>query len=355
MNIYINSLACISPQHTFDDSIFLEPIAIYEKAYLVSIEPDYKEYIDARSSRRMGRILKMGVMAAHRCLDGTSVKVPEAIIAGTGFGCLEDTENFLSRIIENDEKFLTPTSFIQSTHNTISGQIALLLHCYNYNFTYAHRGFSFESALLDAFLLVKEETAANVLIGGIDEITPNFYTIIHRIGQLKKETINNLQLFKYDTPGSIAGEGAAFFLISPEKTTQTFCQLRAVTTIYKPNSSEEITTCIKDFVENAGLSMQDIDLVVLGLNGDYETDKIYHELIDGVFHGSQFASFKHLSGEYQTASGFALWLACKIVKHQHLPEVVRFGPKADKVKLKNVLIYNHYQSHNHSLMLISQC
>ena len=53
--------------------------------------------------------------------------MPDAIITGTGLGCLEDTEKFLTAMVTNKEEFLTPTSFIQSTHNTVSAQIALLL------------------------------------------------------------------------------------------------------------------------------------------------------------------------------------------------------------------------------------
>ena len=55
----------------------------------------------------------------------------------------------LSIITKN---ILTPTSFIQSTHNTVGGQIALELQCKGYNFTYVHGSNSFESALLDAKL-----------------------------------------------------------------------------------------------------------------------------------------------------------------------------------------------------------
>ena len=59
------------------------------------------------------------------------------------------------------KNILTPTSFIQSTHNTVGGQIALGLECKGYNFTYVHASISFESALLDAQLQLAMDEASN--------------------------------------------------------------------------------------------------------------------------------------------------------------------------------------------------
>ena len=57
---------------------------------------------------------------------------------------------FLRKMIEFEEKMLSPTAFIQSTHNTVGAQIALLLKCHHYNNTIVHRAFSFENALTEA-------------------------------------------------------------------------------------------------------------------------------------------------------------------------------------------------------------
>ena len=354
MEVYINAFANISPQETFNSDSFLEDPVAHTHHYLKCIEPDYKAYIDPKSSRRMGRILKMGVMAANRCLDGSHVSNPDAIITGTGFGCLEDTENFLTRILDNDEQFLTPTSFIQSTHNTISAQIALLLNCHNYNFTYVHRGFSFESCLIDAVMLIREGSSKNVLIGGIDEITPKFFTITNRVGQWKNEPLDNLNLLKNNSPGSIAGEGAAFFLLSTENTEKTFCKISSIVTAYKPDNHQDIEKTLSNALEQASLTLNEIDLVMLGYNGDNRTDHIYKELQNNFLKNIDAVYFKHLCGEYQTASGFSLWLSCKIFKEKKIPQTIKLTDFKNK-PVKNILIYNHYRTFNHSVMIVSQC
>ena len=168
MKIYIRSTGIISPQDTFNQTEFLAQPLWYDSNRLHCVLPDYKPLIDAKLIRRMSRIIKMGVAAALNCLQAGGVQMPDAIITGTAYGCLEDTENFLKRLIENNEDLLSPTAFIQSTHNTVAAQIALLLSCHNYNNTFVSRGFSFENALMDAQMLLLENEAQNILVGGVD-------------------------------------------------------------------------------------------------------------------------------------------------------------------------------------------
>ncbi|MBR6081700.1 MAG: 3-oxoacyl-ACP synthase, partial [Salinivirgaceae bacterium] len=87
---------------------------------------------------------------------------------------------------------------IQSTFNTIGGQIALLRGIHSYNVTYAHRGLSFESALIDAAMQVAEGKK-NVLLGAIDEITASSADIQRRLGMTREYKL---------------GEGANFFVLN---------------------------------------------------------------------------------------------------------------------------------------------
>ena len=186
-NIYINAVAGISPQETFNATPFPKEIIQHTGNRFNCIEPDYDELIDAKLIRRMSRIIKMGTAAALKCLQQSQVEMPGGIIVGTAYGCLQDTEIFLQRMIDYKEEMLTPTAFIQSTHNTVGAQIALLLQCHNYNNTYVQSGFSFESALLDALMLLKENEMNNVLVGAADEITKASHAILERFGLYKND------------------------------------------------------------------------------------------------------------------------------------------------------------------------
>jgi len=351
--IYINGLGNISPQKTFDNALFLDEVVAVESNRLKCLDPNYKEYISGDMARRMSRIIKMGIAASNICLKDAGSPFPDAIITGTGLGCIEDTEKFLSNMIMNNEEFLTPTSFIQSTHNTVSAQIALLLKCHNYNFTYVNRGISFESALLDSLIQLRVGQAMTVLLGGVDELTDNSFTIMNRLGHWRRKPVNNLGLFQDKARGSIAGEGAAFFLLSTEKTQHSYVKIIGVDTFFNPGDFSEIQSRILQFLQKQDLSIESIDLVLLGMNGDPTQDMSYDQLRLDLLKNTRTGCFKHLCGEYFTSGAFALWLAAKILKHQRIPPVVLSGFPAG-TKMKNILIYNHYRNLDHSLMLISQ-
>src|SRR6478672_505826 len=107
---YINGMACISAQKTFD-AVFMEGMIVNRTAnVLAAVPPDYKEFIPPAAGRRMAKGVKNGIAASIRALSEAGVAVPDAIITGTGMGCNIDSQAFLKSVIDHKEEFLTPTS-----------------------------------------------------------------------------------------------------------------------------------------------------------------------------------------------------------------------------------------------------
>lgn len=330
-NIYLTAAAAISPLGTAAADTRLR-----------CAEPDYAALIDPRLIRRMSRVVKMGTAAAIACLREAGLEQPGAIITGTTYGCLEDTEQFLHKLVAQNEEMLAPTAFIQSTHNTIGGQIALMLQCHAYNNTFVHRAFSFEHALLDAMLLLRENETPNALVGGLDEITNSLYHVLSRFDLYKKTADAG-----YDPEGTVAGEGAAFFLLSPEKPAEPAAQLLDVATFYKP---QNMTEQIQQFLRVNGLLSSGIDLLLWGKNGDIRYDGVYDTLAETLFRDTPAVAFKQICGEYPTATAFASWLATQILTGK---EVQRGLLPGGVVSPKNILIYNHFYNIHHSLILLT--
>ncbi|HVY76730.1 MAG TPA: beta-ketoacyl synthase chain length factor [Puia sp.] len=343
MNLYIRSTGNISPQDSLHPEKFFAGRITHDGNRMNAVEPDYTQFVDSKMIRRMSHIVKMGVSAALSCLKSVSVSMPEAIITGTAYGCLEDTDVFLRRMIENKEELLTPTAFIQSTHNTVGAQIALLLKCHAYNNTIVHRGFSFENALLDASLLIAEGLD-NILVGGIDEIIPDSHAILSRFGIYRSENSS-------PSKGAIAGEGAAFFLLSGKQQGNEMACIKSMSTLYKPANLQEIENAVQQVLQESGIGMKDIDLVLPGHNGDHVHDQIDELLAGGLFQKKPAFPFKSLCGEYPTATGFACWLAALLIKEQSVPEWFSLGALSPK----NILIHNHDLTGHYSLMLVSAC
>lgn len=352
--MYIRSTGNISPQHTFGNVPFLSEMVEYSSNRMACIEPDYKDIIDPKMIRRMSRIIRMGVASAMVCLQEGKLTVPDAIITGTAYGCLQDTDIFLSRMVEQHEELLTPTAFIQSTHNTIGAQIGLLLKSNNYNNAFVHRGFSFESALLDGMLLLMEGAATNFLVGAIDELTDTSHAILNRFGLFRQGPVSNLSLYDSISRGTMAGEGSAFFLMDKDPSETDYAKLEAMTTFYKPKDPMETEKQIRGFLQAHSLNIHDIDLLITGMNGDTKNDSIYKTLKNSIFDKSAMANYKQLCGEYPTSTAFALWLAANVIKTGTIPAGLTVENGHGKTA-KRILIYNHYQNIHHTLLLLSAC
>ena len=353
MGVYIKGIGNISPQNTIDWTAFDQQtyLPIYSNR-LKSIEPDYTLFVDSKQLRRMSRVIKMGVAASFTALRGAGIERPDAVIVGTALGCLEDTATFLTKLVQNDEDMLSPTAFIYSTHNTIAGQIAYLLQCKGYNSTYVHRNISFESGLIDASMLLQEGSVNNVLVGGIDEITDASFAIFNRLGHFKKEEeLSGQNLFDSITKGSVAGEGAAFFTLVNTGDKDCFAELLEVETLSFATADEVISKG-KQLLKAHGL--ENIDLLIAGHNGDVKDDAIANDVVAALDLQKKTLKFKHLSGEFGTASAFATWLASVIFKNKSIPKALKNQGLSISAP-KHILIYNQYQDQHHSFILLKSC
>jgi hypothetical protein len=215
-----------------------------------------------------------------------------------------------------------------------------MLKCNHYNNAFVHRGFSFESALLDGMMLLKEGEASNVLVGAVDEITNVSHSILSRMGLYKQ--------------GTFAGEGSSFFLLANEPSATDYAKLDALKTFYKPGSQKEIEDQISSFLHEHAVQLTDVDLVITGRNGDNRFDKVFDGLDKTIFSNSNTVNYKNLCGEYSTAAAFALWLAVNIIKNGIVPAVLE-GKRPEEKPVKKILIHNHYLNIHHSLLLVSAC
>lgn len=352
MTAYINGLSCISHHNTIDENYFFENLSAQPLSNkLLATEPVYKEYIPSTSLRRMSRVVKMGLSAGIMSMKSAGLEKVDAIITGTGIGCYEDTNTFLRSILDNNEQLLTPTSFIQSTHNTVAGQLALTFKCYGTNFTYVHQNLSFEYALLDSIMLLNEKEASTILVGGIDELTPSLFELFYRTGRLKK-TEDLQTIWDGTSNGYNLGEGAAFFNISSIAAPTTYAKISGVKCMQQVQDSDALLRETDLFLADIGLQLNQISLVLSGNCGDAQMDKKISEFNNKV--NLPIAYFKMLCGEYLTSSGFAMWLAANSIKRQNIPQVILSNSLAVS-NIQHILIVNHYHDKQYSLICVSVC
>ncbi len=323
MDIYIKSSDSISSQLSFENGLPATHETT-EEAFYSCITPEYKKYISPKLLRRMSPIIRNGVACSLSVLKKAELEKPDAIIVGTALGCLRDTTSFLTQLIEENEELPNPTYFIQSTHNTIAGQIALLLSCHSYNFTFSQMHNSFESSLQDAQMLMLDEKANSVLVGGVDEMSENTFNLI-----------KDLDCYKQTKPG----EGAGFFILSTEESP---VKLEGIKIINGENVDFE-----KE-LSQFSIKPEDIDIVI---GGDNFTDDKSYSSFHKAFESKPYLWYKPFMGEFGTVSALALWMATKVLEEKQVTDCwIKNGVKP--TSFSNILVFNSV-GNEHSLMLLS--
>lgn len=146
------------------------PYALRQPIVSVSAPTDeeVRAGLSPLEARRMTPQMRRIVVAAMKALQEAHIAIPDAIITATKWGCISNSVKFLLQMLEQQEQSLSPTAFIQSTHNTISSIMGIRLHAHGYNATYAQEN-ALEMSFLDASMQIELGQIHNALILHFDE------------------------------------------------------------------------------------------------------------------------------------------------------------------------------------------
>ena len=334
---YVLSAKQISLQQPLNEDWMQEPV-VYDTPFARSIDPNYKDYISPIEARRMGKILKRAVATSKEALNTSGLDTVDAIITGTGYGCIENTEFFLDALSKEGEQLLKPTYFMQSTHNTISSLVAIQTKNHSYNVTYAHKGISFDSALQDAWLQFRLGKIDSALVGGHDEMTETFYHILKKGGVMGQDDER-------------CGE-AAVSVVLGQQIDNALCKLVGFQMLHQPTMNA-LMDAVAKLLQSAGKSLGDVDYILTGISGHYDQDEAYLKEAKTLFGDKPLLRYKHLFGESFTSSGIGLYVVAQCLKAGRVPTTLFVDPQeiSDK-QPKCVLIYNRTDGKNCSLTLL---
>jgi hypothetical protein len=344
---YFHQSVCISPQLSFPETD-LSQIRESKNNLLEVIEPEYPG-IPAGVKRRMGKSVRMAVGAALPLLE--KFPHPDGIVIATANGGMEDCIKFLNQILEYNEGLLTPGNFVQSTSNAAAAQIALVTKNHSYNVTHVHRGLAFENALLDIVMLLKENPDAGYLLGCTDEISAYNYNIDRLDGWFRDEPVLNVDLFRSPAKGSIPGEGAFMVWMNNQRMGAS-AEMNSVKTLHSKDPAVVLTGLKKFLSENLPAGELP-DLLLTGEDGDERLLPFFNSVESCFEQSIPVARFKHLCGEYCTASSFACWLSFQIFEKGTVPDLLIKKPGNSK-PVRRILIYNNYRGAQHAFILISK-
>ena len=254
MSCYIKKVSTVSPIGDLGENLNLNTFAANN---FNAVEPDYKEVIaNANLRRRMNRMLKMGTYAAMKCLADTDV---DMMLTATSLGSISDTEKMLDTIYSSGETLGNPTAFIQSTFNTLAGNIAQLKSTHIPNVTFVNRGETVANALGYAQVKLSGD-ADNILYVSSDEKT-----------ELSETVLKKFHL----SANGMYGEGSTAMILSSEKT-------GTLAEIVFSKCGIDVMSALKEL----GIPMEDVEIL----------------------------DYKRWCGEYATALAFGVALAARMLE-----------------------------------------
>ena len=336
--VWVTSAKQVSLQAPLSEEWMEEPVRP-DGEYVRATDPDFKAFLSPVEARRMGRLLKRALATSLSALRETGVEHPDAIVTGTGLGSVEDTELFLTALVREGEQFLKPTHFMQSTHNTTSSLIGIQTRSHGYNSTYSQKGTSFESALYDAWLQLRNGRISNALVGSHDEVSPSYYILLKKAGFVGQQQ-------------EICGEAAVSIMLQSAPAGHCLCRLAGLKMLYRP-TDDEMQQALDDMLREAGLSRADVGAVMTGLNGQTRNDASYHEVLTALGLTQPVLRFKHLFGEGFSSSGLGFYAAAQCLAQGFIPAWLRTdGVDASLPAPSCLLVINVEESRHYSLVLL---
>ena len=326
-SIKILSAKQISIQNPLTEE-WMENPQNYSEDYVRAVDPDFKQFISAGDARRMGKLLKRALATSLSALQEGGIENPDAIITGTGFGSIENTELFLDALVREGEQLLKPTQFMQSTHNTASSLIGIHTHCHGYNSTYSQKGYSFDSALYDAWMQFRIGRIRSALVGSHDEMSPVFSGFVRKAGHVKD--------------GEICSEAAVSVLLA-ESGDNAYCTLEGVKLLDTP-SEDTLKQVMADMTAGG------IDAVMTGKSGNAENDSWYG-FLDAMLPCVPQLRYKPLFGVNFSSSATGFYAAACCLRKGSVPAVLTESGQAVECA-KGILVVNVVEGRHYSFSIL---
>ena len=204
--------------------------------------------------------------------------------------------------------------------------------------------------MIDAGMMISDNALNSCLLGAVDDISAINYNFEEKSGCFKKEGIDIENLYATNAAGSIAGEAATMFLVDGNQA-GAIAKVIAVDTLHQEDENI-VAEKLQDFIDKHLPPGEKINLLLTGENGDNRLLKYYTSCEAVMDKDVMIARFKHMSGEYPTATAMGLWLCCEMLQKQHIP-VHMIKKDAGKNGFTNVLMYNTYKGMQHSFVLVA--
>jgi 3-oxoacyl-(acyl-carrier-protein) synthase len=321
--------------------------------------------------KRMGRGQAMAIAAVQRAIEGCAAPPARggstAVSVGTAWAEEGDEITFLENLIRLGEKGAKPAFFVNSVKNALASQLALTFGFQGENQTFAHDALSFESALWQGARLLRANRARHAVVCGVEALVEFQEIHGHLLGWYGTDPAPLAPLAPLSAQkrsagqGTLPGEGAAAFVLTAPGAVATplarLVGVRARGPLQRApalTASDELAL-VEQALRDVSTRLGSVGLLLVGANGDPALDEIYAQVAHRLrarAEGLAVGVYRHLTGDFATASALGFELAVRAVASRAVPREVRIVGGTPRA-IDRVLLHHVTRAGYHSAMIVS--
>lgn len=282
------------------------------------------DYVARRELRRIDHYARMALLGGFLALDDAGM-APAAcgklgIIVASGYGATTTTFNFLDSVIDNGDSYASPTNFSNSVHNVAAAYLSMQLQAFGPSLTVSQFELSMCSAVYSAVCWLQQGRVDNVLIGGVDERNTVLNDYCWQRSSASNAPIARIDPFAFTQHSAIAGEGAAFLLLSKADAKTPYGYITGL----ESGRLDHVVLRDDDASSRVvhGIDGNKCDVMVLGADGQLATAGLYSRLFQ--VHGTEGARARALVscapcyGSLPTGQAFDLVAAALMLRDRRI-------------------------------------
>jgi 3-oxoacyl-[acyl-carrier-protein] synthase II len=303
-------------------------LSAHKAALVTNFNP--KEFIPAMKMRRMNALSRFGVAAAKLAIEdcGGALGNDTGVAVGTAFGPVQTSVEYMQEYVARGAALAPPQLFAESVANAPGSHIAIEWGLRGFNITITQR----ESSVLAAAMFASSQLLKNsgaALIGGVEEANEMLFSVLDRIGALAHANGNvdeAARPFDRRRNGLVLGEAGAM-LVAGGGTRRPYGYLSGFGMARDTSASSSdwgtdhaaIANAMRAAIEDAGISLGDVDAIYASANGSVRGDALEQRAIESLFDQiPPVVATKGIFGEYAAGGGLQLAAALIALDEQKL-------------------------------------
>jgi len=334
-------------------------------------------FLGKKGLRTLDRSTRLICSAAKLAIDDAGLAINDenthsmGVSVGATFGSLHSISQFDREGLIEGPRYVNPSFFPNTVLNSPASQVSIRFKIKGFNSTISTGFCASIDALIYAVNFIKLNRAETILAGGVEEMCEETFTGLYNIGLLSGRDGSAPKCCPYDMrrDGMVLSEGAVILVIESlehalNRNAYILAKISGYGNVFDPEndirfpSSKGLKDAINLALDDASISIEDIDYICAGANSTKEFDRMETEALKDIFGKRSYeipvSSIKSMIGETLSASGaFAVAASVGALIRKFLPPTVNYTERDPECDLDYVPNLYREEDINTALVIAS--